>query len=36
MSKAIEIKAPEKIKYADGYVSVFLGGSIEMGVMKII
>jgi hypothetical protein len=31
MSKAIEIKAPHKINYVDGYISVFLGGSIEMG-----
>lgn len=31
MSKAIEIKAPNKLLKKDGYVSVFLGGSIEMG-----
>ena len=31
MNKAIEIQAPNKIEYVDGYVSVFLGGSIEMG-----
>jgi hypothetical protein len=31
MSKAIEIQAPNELVKKDGYVSVFLAGSIEMG-----
>lgn len=31
MSKAIEIQAPNKLVRKDGYISIFLGGSIEMG-----
>lgn len=31
MSKAIEIQAPNKVELKDGYISVFLAGSIEMG-----
>jgi len=31
MSKAIEVQAPNKLVKHDGYVSVFLAGSIEMG-----
>lgn len=31
MSKAIEIKAPNKIVYPASYTSMFLAGSIEMG-----
>ena len=31
MSKAIEVQAPNKLIKKDGYVSVFLAGSIEMG-----
>lgn len=31
MGKAIEIQAPNTLQVKEGYVSVFLGGSIEMG-----
>ena len=32
MQKAIEIQAPNHLKLKHGYVTIFLGGSIEMGV----
>jgi hypothetical protein len=31
MSKAIEIQAPNELLKKDGYISIFLAGSIEMG-----
>ena len=31
MEKAIEIQAPDKVEAKEGYISVFLAGSIEMG-----
>jgi len=31
MNKAIEIQSPNELKTKDGYISVFLGGSVEMG-----
>jgi len=31
MNKAIEIQSPNEFKTKDGYISVFLGGSIELG-----
>lgn len=34
MGKSIEIQAPNKMETKEGYISVFLAGSIEMGKLK--